>query len=120
MSLTYEVNLTVEAEIAQTYRAWLNEHILAMLHFDGFEGATLEQVIPAQMAASGATATHVDFSVRYFVRDQQCLEHYFAHHAPQMRAEGQQKFGNKFSAQRRILETKATFECAQPDNSQTP
>ena len=37
--LIYEVNLTVDEDIATEYSTWLREHIREMLTIDGFEAA---------------------------------------------------------------------------------
>ena len=76
------------------------ELVEQMLRFDGFEAASIEEVIdPA--AASGRFA----LCVRYQVRDQASLDDYLTHHAPRMREDGIARFADGFKATRRILQT---------------
>ena len=45
----------------------------------------------------------VRWSIRYRVSDRAALETYFNKYAPDLRAEGQKLFGDRFTASRRIL-----------------
>ena len=38
--MIYEVNLSVDREIAEAYASWLEPHMAQMLEFEGFESAT--------------------------------------------------------------------------------
>lgn len=98
MSVVYEVNLRIDADIAGEYRAWLAEHIDAMLRLPGFVDAQLFDVVPEPGAGS-----QVEFCVHYSLRDEQALLDYLRGHAPRMRADGQARFGQRFSASRRVL-----------------
>lgn len=40
MSVVYEVNLTVQADVREQYETWLSEHIQQLVNLDGFESAT--------------------------------------------------------------------------------
>ncbi len=100
--ITYEVNLEVDVHLREDYLAWLQTHVDEMLRFDGFKTAVIEEVIdPA--AAPGRFA----LCVRYRVRDQACLDDYFAQHAARMREDGVARFGDGFKATRRILRLQA-------------
>ncbi|WP_281286476.1 DUF4286 family protein [Legionella geestiana] len=39
MTIIYEVNLSVDADILEEYVAWLQEHVRLMLQFPGFQSA---------------------------------------------------------------------------------
>lgn len=96
----YEVNLRIDAAIAAEYRAWLAEHIKEMLEVPGFVDAeVLEIVEPA------ATADSVQISVRYRVHGIAALQDYFEHRAAKMREAGMARFGGRFQAERRILQS---------------
>ena len=113
MAVIYEVTLHARAEIADTYLAWLREHVAAMLALQGFEGAELHaldsespaqgRVNAASVGCTGAGADERGWCVRYRLRDRAALDGYLRDHAPRMRAEGIVRFGNKFRAERRIL-----------------
>jgi hypothetical protein len=100
--IIYEVTLAVQREVAAEYETWLITHIEEMLFIDGFVSATLSEAEP--------TETIRTFITDYLVRDQKALDDYFARHAAKMRAVGVSKFGDKFTASRRILTVKEEFK----------
>ena len=95
----YEVNLEVEAEIAEAFRLWLARHVLEMLDLPGF--------ISAEIAAVEADPNEAfkgrRWSVHYRLLDRQALAEYFEQHSARMRADAQQRFADRFRASRRIL-----------------
>lgn len=96
----YEVNLRIDADIAAEYRVWLAEHIRDMLSVPGFVDAEVLEVIdPA------TTAESVQISVRYRVHGMAALQDYFEHRAAKMREAGTARFGGRFQAERRILQS---------------
>ena len=98
--IVYEVNLTVDREIADAYAAWLGLHIEAMLALPGFESAEwLEDVDYDDDAAPR-------WSVRYRLGSHDDLTRYYEEHAERMRADGLDRFGTKFQATRRVLRVK--------------
>jgi hypothetical protein len=92
----YEVNLTISNEIFEAYYAWLVEHIGIMLKFKGFRQAELAK---EKLAESETTK----ITVRYSLNSEEDLSDYLTNHAPAMREDGIKKFGDKFSASRRIF-----------------
>jgi quinol monooxygenase YgiN len=101
--IIYEVTLRVNRAIAEDYRQWLDEHVQEMLQIEGFIDAVIEQQIdPAETG-------YEIWCTRYRLRDQQDLDNYLQRHAPRMRAEGLQRFGNQFSATRRVLRSDQSF-----------
>ncbi|KWS06042.1 hypothetical protein AZ78_3596 [Lysobacter capsici AZ78] len=94
----YEVNLDLDAAIADDYLAWLREHIAQICALPGFLGATLH-LVADPLAEPGRRA----LCVQYRLRDQAALDDYLRDHAPRLRADGMARFGGKFSASRRIL-----------------
>ncbi len=99
----YEVNLTVANTIAEDYRLWLAEHIQEMLEFDGF--------VTAQWFESeeGDSTEHTSWIIHYYLRDRDALQDYFDNHAGRMRQDGLDRFGNNFSATRRIFSLRESF-----------
>lgn len=98
----YEVNLVIDAEIAEAYGAWLGEHIEAILAIEGFVSADWE-------VGEEGPAGKALWSVRYTLRDRAALDRYYAEHAPRMRADGLERFGDRFSASRRVLELRRRY-----------
>jgi len=96
MAVIYEVTLHARAGIADAYLAWLREHVAAMLALPGFEGAEL-------LALEEEASDERGWCVRYRLRDRVALDAYLRDHAPRMRAEGIDRFGDAFRAERRIL-----------------
>lgn len=99
--IVYEVRIAVDAEVASAYRAWLEPHIRQILAIDGFDHAELY----AEDDAEG----HVVWTVRYQLGSRAALEAYLRDHAPRMRAEGEARFGGRFSASRRVSELVQAF-----------
>ena len=95
--VTYEVNLQVDAAIAGEYRDWLGAHVDELLALPGFVDATVfavrEPVEPGR----------IGLCVHYRLRDAAALDGYLREHAPRMREAGVARFGNRFSATRRVL-----------------
>ncbi|HET9679741.1 MAG TPA: DUF4286 family protein [Gammaproteobacteria bacterium] len=94
--LIYEVNLSVKPAIVDEFDVWLRGHVSDMLALPGFTSA---EIFSADESADAHKRV-----VQYRLRDRQALEQYLADHAPRMREDGIKRFGDDFSAQRRILE----------------
>lgn len=92
----YEVRIEVDNEIAQEYRNWLKEHMAEIVTKGGFENALFFEEDPPN--------EHLQlFTVHYWAADQKVVNHYIENLAPAFRADGVERFGNRFRAQRRIL-----------------
>ncbi|MDP6364044.1 MAG: DUF4286 family protein [Candidatus Poseidoniia archaeon] len=107
--IIYEVNLTVDPDIADEYAAWLKPHIAHILEIDGFLGA---EWFERDAAADGATSRGGDkvrWTIQYRLRDRVALEAYQRDHAPTLIHEGQARFGGRFRASRRVLEPMKIF-----------
>jgi hypothetical protein len=98
----YEVNLEADAAIEASFDTWLRDHIADMLQLPGFLGA---EILDERTAPSG----RVRRIVQYRLADQASLDKYLAIHAPQMRARGVERFGNRFTAERRVLAHREDF-----------
>lgn len=96
--VVYEVNLEFDVAIATAYRAWLAAHIREILGLPGFVSAQVHEVTEPL-----PTAGRVGISVRYLVRDAQSLDDYLREHAPRLRAEGLERFGEEGVRIRRRL-----------------
>lgn len=93
----YEVNLSIDEEIYAEYRVWLKAHVQQMVQFPGFIQACFFK--PEQ---EGDTA-HEKLTVQYQLESRDDLQTYFNEFASKMREDGINRFGNKFSAERRIF-----------------
>ncbi|GAB3102430.1 DUF4286 family protein [Lysobacter terrae] len=96
--VVYEVNLDLDAAIRAEYLDWLAAHVAEICALPGFLGAQVLEVADPP-AASG----RVTLCVQYRLTGPQALGIYLAEHAPRLRAEGQARFGDRFSASRRVL-----------------
>ena len=99
--IIYEVNLTVEPDVADEYAAWLRPHIARILEIDGFLGA---EWLERDTATDGSDAGKVRWTIHYRLRDRAALEVYQRDHAPALIREGLDKFGEHLTATRRVLE----------------
>ena len=97
--IVYEVNLTVDREIADDYANWLGPHIEEMLALPGFESAEWLEDVDYDEEEGAAPR----WSVRYRLRSHDDLARYYEEHAERMRADGLDRFGTKFKATRRVL-----------------
>ena len=95
--VVYEVNVAVDAGAAEAYAEWLRRHMDEVLSCAGFLSAELLRVEDA--GADG----RVQLCVRYRVASRAALEDYFAGPAAALRADGEARFGGRFSASRRVL-----------------
>lgn len=99
MSIIYEVNIKISSDVVNDYLSWLNEHISEILNIDGFQSAKLykEDITSSDFFA---------LTIHYTISNRTALETYFSEYAETMRQKGIDRFGDKFSATRRILEEK--------------
>jgi hypothetical protein len=98
--LIYEVNLTVEDEIYDDYFAWLVPHVKEILQFRGFTKAEISEDKTVENESGQRKLI-----VHYTVSSDEDLHDYFVNHAAKMRAGAVEKFGNKFSATRRMYQS---------------
>lgn len=97
MSIIYEVNVFVRREIETEYREWLPKHIVEILALPGFLDA---QCFDVQGSEDNGT---IDICMQYRLESQSALDNYLAQYAPRLRADGVEKFGDRFTANRRVL-----------------
>ena len=100
--VVYEVNLEADADIAGPFDTWLRDHIADMLQFDGFRSAEI-------LDDPSAPAGRIRRIVQYRLSSREALDDYLATHAPRMRAQGVARFGNRFTAERRVLPHREEF-----------
>jgi len=119
--LIYEVNLTVDEAVATEYSAWLREHIREMLKLDGFEAAAWytrsDGVNPMPTAPDDAPTGPRHWTIHYQVARREDLQHYLDGAAERMRRDGQERFEDQFSAERRVLQQKRIFSRHDPDRA---
>ena len=100
--IVYEVNLTVDRDIADEYAAWLEGHIGEMLALPGFESAEwLENV-----DYDDEEGADPRWTILYRLGSHDDLTRYFEEDAERMRADGLERFGTQFQATRRVLRVK--------------
>lgn len=93
----YEVNLSIGLDIYNEYMTWLKKHVEDIVSYDGF----YEYKIYSDNEKGSDKKKII---VHYKVSSLSKLQDYFSNHAAQTRQEAIERFGNKFSATRRVLE----------------
>lgn len=96
--IVYEVSIEVDRALGDAYADWLRAHVAQMLRFDGFVAA--QRYERSDVADD---APRRSFVIAYRLRDQAALDAYLDQHASAMRADGERRFGGRFSASRRVL-----------------
>jgi hypothetical protein len=95
--IIYEVNHDVDKKIEKEYTAWMESHIQEMLGFEGFES------IDWYTRESEDDPKTLCWSIHYHVQSMSDLQAYFDTHAERMKADGANRFGGSYRANRRIL-----------------
>jgi hypothetical protein len=101
-TVLYEVNLEADAAIEAPFDTWLRDHVADMLQLDGFLAAEV-------LVDAAPPAGRVRRSVQYRLRDQAALDRYLREHAAAMRQRGIALFGDRFTADRRVLSHREEF-----------
>lgn len=94
-AVIYEVRLRVDHDALGEFDPWLRSHVEQMLALEGFESAAID--VPEQTGGNHAVRI-----VRYRLASRAALDHYLATHAARLRADGIERFGERFSATRAI------------------
>lgn len=104
--LIYEVNASVDAEIFEDYQHWLKTHILHVLDSEGFIDAKIYKVDSKALSAekSSSSSARQELTIHYKVESKEALEKYLKDRAPALREEALDRFGDRFTATRRVLE----------------
>ena len=101
-SVIYEVNLEADAAIAAPFDTWLRDHVADMLQIEGFRSA---EILDDASAPEG----RIRRIVQYRLSNRAALDEYLAVHAPRMRAQGTARFGDRYTAVRRVLPHREEF-----------
>jgi hypothetical protein len=108
--VVYDVNVSVDADVAEEYAAWLRPHIGKMVREFGFSRAELFSRRAADEGGGGEGK--VLFTVAYRAPSRAALDAYLERHAAAMRADGVARFPGKFTATRRVLSLVERFGAA--------
>lgn len=95
--VTYEVNLVPDPSIEEAFDAWLDEHVSEMLRLPGFLTAVVR-------TSTDPDSGNPQRTVQYELKDTAALDAYFKNHAQRMRQQGLDRFGEMFTATRRIMD----------------
>ena len=98
----YEVDVEADAAIAGPFDTWLRDHIADLLALPGFRSAEI-------LEAAGAQPGRIRRVVQYRLRDQAALDDYLRVQAPLLRQQGEERFGDRFTADRRVLTHREEF-----------
>lgn len=103
----YEVNLTVEREIADEYAAWLGPHIREIMALDEVAGASWWRVDDPRLRGDRLNDPDtVSWCVKYEFPDRKAYQSYLNNHAERLRGDGLERFGGRFKASRRVMTRK--------------
>ena len=103
--IVYEVNVEVDAVLADDYRAWMDVHVREMVALPGFIGARIHNLLaPAPDAGLQAMC------VLFYLRDAAALDAYLREHAQRFRASSTARFGNRFRTTRRVMRHTVTMD----------
>lgn len=94
--LIYEVTLTIERDIVDSFDGWLANHVEEMLAIPGFISASV-------FALDDDDDGNARRVTQYFLESENHLESYLDERAAEMRQSGIDRFGDQFAATRRIL-----------------
>jgi len=97
----YEVNLFINKSIFDDYKKWLEEHITEMLMFQGFSEAKI--LSESDFGVANDNNVESKLTVQYVIQSRADLNDYFEKKASIMRKKGTDLFGDRFRAERRIL-----------------
>lgn len=112
--IVYEVNVEVDAALADDYRAWMDVHVREMVSLPGFIGAHIHNLLaPAPEAGLQAMC------VVFYLRDAAALDAYLREHAQRFRASSTDRFGNRFRTMRRVMRHTVSME-SEPAPPQDP
>lgn len=96
-TIIYEVSCAVAPEVGDAFAAWLRYHVPEVASLPGFVEGRWGEVVGS--AAGGART----FVCWYRLVDAAALDRYFAEDAPRMRADGLRRFGERYTATRRVI-----------------
>src|SRR5688572_12519283 len=95
--VVYEVNLSINNAIYSDYYKWLLGHIAEILTITGFKHAEIGKI---EQLENNATT---QLRISYYIDSYEHFQRYLNKDAPRLRAEAIQKFGDHFSANRRVI-----------------
>ena len=102
--LTYEVTADVDADLRKQYLDWLGPHVAEILALPGFTGADVDEVLDPD------DPDRMRVCMRYRLTDADALDAYLREHAPRLRAEGLERFGDSVRTQRRVMRPLDRFD----------
>jgi hypothetical protein len=101
--IIYNVTINIDHSVHNQWLQWIeNKHINDVLATGLFNNARLVKVLVEE--DEGAT-----YSVQYFSDSREKLNDYYKNHAPRLRQEGLQLFGDKMLAFRTELEVLSEY-----------
>jgi hypothetical protein len=102
-TVLYEVDYAADQAIEAAFDTWLRDHTADVLQFDGFLSA---EILDDEAVAPAGRVRRI---VQYRLRNRSALETYLREHAPRLRQQGVEKFGDRYSVQRRVLAHREEF-----------
>jgi hypothetical protein len=101
-TLVYEVNVSVDMEVADAFLTALLPHTKDMMKFEGFRSC---EILEDKDAASVEGAQHRTFVCVYRVENRELFDAYCRDHRDRMIAFMDKRFPGRFTAHRRVMKS---------------
>ncbi|KAF2072517.1 hypothetical protein CYY_006160 [Polysphondylium violaceum] len=118
--LIYEVSVQVDKKIVVEWEKWIVEHINQIVSLDNgtlFSKGHLCKLDQSFDSANETDCSHIGFVIHYYSNSKQCLNTYFDKHAPLLRKDGLDRFGDQFKATRRVFVIEKEITAPPPQSS---
>ncbi len=98
--ILYNVTVNIDNEVCQEWLHWMKTaHMLDVLNTGMFKTAKIFRLLDVEQSEGTTT-----YAVQYFADSLTDVKHYQRHFAPALRAESEQKFGNRAVSFRTLME----------------
>jgi len=101
-TITFEVNVKILKEIESDYVEWTLQHMKQVLEVEGFISAQMRKL-------ENESNEFYFYSICYIALNKVKIDLYFKNNAQTLRQSGIDKFGDKWSIERRIMLNSLTF-----------
>jgi hypothetical protein len=98
--IIYNVTINIDDEVHQEWVNWMKKtHIPDVLKTGKFREAKMMKILSTHPEESGHT-----YAIQYFCPDMETLNRYFKEDAPRLQKEHSDRYQNKFTAFRTIMQ----------------
>ena len=95
--IIYEVNIKISSQIYKKFNAWLDQHILLMMNYEGFIKFKKYSIV-------SSSENYKKICIHYFITGMELFDNYISKYSYKMRNDSTlEQFKGEFSITRRIL-----------------